>query len=409
MIRLNDNFQSLPKNYLFSEVTKKVQNFKQQNPDKELIRMDIGDVTLPLFPCVVEEINRAVEDLAFKATFKGYGPEQGYLFLRDSIAEYEYARHAIDISSDEIFISDGAKSDLGNLGNLFSVDCKVAVMNPSYPAYIDDNVMDGRAGSLKNGVYSNIIYIDCDPENNFMPNLPETVPDIIYLCFPNNPTGEGITKSELEKWVGYCLKNNSLIIYDAAYADYVRERHIVKSVYEIRDADKVAIEIRSFSKNAGFTGLRCGYTVVPKRLLGTYSNGVKESVHDLWNRRQTTKFNGASYISQKGATAIYTDDGRKAVRSATDYYLKNAGMLKEKLKDLGFECYGAINSPYVWVKSKVGKDSWEFFSLLLENCGITSTPGIGFGSKGSGYIRLTGFNSNENTLRAIEKLDLLNK
>lgn len=404
MIEVNDNFRQLPVSYLFSEVGKRIASFKEANPDKEVIRMDIGDITRPLFPCVIKAMYEAVDDLAKASSFHGYGPEQGYAFLRDAISKYDYQERGININPDDIFVSDGAKSDLGNLGDIYSTDCKVAVMNPSYPVYVDDSVIDGRAGHIEDGKWSNLVYLDCDADNNYLPSLPTERVDVIFLCFPNNPTGVSITRDELKKWVDYALANGSLIIYDSAYEAFVRGKDVVRSIYEIEGAENVAIEVRSFSKTAGFTGLRCGYTVVPKTLSGSYKDGTKVSLNSLWNRRQTTKFNGCSYVAQRGAEAVYSEEGRACVKSNTDYYLENAKIIKDAFKKIGFETYGGDNSPYVWVKSPDGKTSWELFSIFLNEYGFSTTPGSGFGNKGEGFVRLTGFNSRENTEKAMNRL-----
>lgn len=404
MIEVNDNFRLLPVSYLFSEVGKRVAGFRESHPDNEIIRMDIGDVTRPLFPCVVKAMHEAVDELSRAESFHGYGPEQGYSYLRDAIAEVDYKERGINISPDDIFVSDGAKSDLGNLGDIYSRECKVAVMNPAYPVYVDDSVIDGRAGVLEDRKWSNLIYLDCDPEENFLPALPKERPDVIFLCFPNNPTGVAITKEQLKTWVDYAVENGCLIIYDSAYEAFVRDENTVRSIYEIEGADKVAIEVRSFSKTAGFTGLRCGYTVVPKALKGVFANGEEVSLNALWNRRQTTKFNGASYVAQKAAAALYTPEGREAVKANSDYYLENAKLIAETFRKIGFSVYGGENSPYVWVKSGKGEDSWSLFGRFLHDYGFSTTPGSGFGSKGEGYVRLTGFNSRENTLKAMSRL-----
>lgn len=405
MIQANDNFRLLPKSYLFSEVAHRLADFKRANPNREVIRMDIGDVSMPLAPIVIEAMHEAVDELASSSTFHGYGPEQGYLFLREAIAANDYQNRGIEIFSEDIFVGDGAKSDLGNLGDIYSQECNVAIMDPSYPVYIDDSVIDGRAGRLENGKWNNVVYLDCDPQNRFMPRLPDSKADVIFLCFPNNPTGEGITKEELRQWVEYARENGSLIIFDSAYEAFVREPGIVKSIYEIEGADEVAIEVRSFSKTAGFTGLRCGYTVVPRKLKGCYRNGEKVSLNSLWNRRQTTKFNGASYVAQKGAAAIYTPEGMEHVKATTDYYLKNAGIIRNALRGIGYEAYGGVNSPYIWARPATQCSSWETFEYLLDRYGFSTTPGSGFGSQGEGFIRLTGFNSLENTQKAMSALE----
>lgn len=406
-MEVNDNFRNLPVSYLFSEVARKIKDFKEENPGKDIIRMDIGDVTIPLFPNVVAAMHEAVDELGSRSTFHGYGPEQGYAFLRDSISKYDYRDRGIDISPSDIFISDGAKSDIGNLGDIYSQICRVAVMNPAYPVYVDDSVIDGRAGVLHEGKWNSLINLECDPENNFMPALPEERADVIFLCFPNNPTGVAITGEELKKWIDYAHENKSLIIYDSAYEAFVRQSGVVRSIYEVDGADEVAIEVRSFSKTAGFTGLRCGYTVVPEKVKGRYADGSEVALNSLWNRRQTTKFNGASYVAQKGAAAIYTPEGMAEVRKATDYYIGNARIIKEAFIRSGYKAFGGDNSPYVWASAGEGKKSWDVFDKLLRECGFSTTPGSGFGTKGEGYIRLTGFNSRENTERAMSMMSLL--
>lgn len=403
-MEVNDNFRHLPVSYLFSEVGRRVAAFRESNPGKEVIRMDIGDVTRPLFPCVIKAMHEAVDELGSAEKFHGYGPEQGYSFLRDEITKHDYQERGLPIDATDIFISDGAKSDIGNLGDIYSVNCKVAVMNPAYPVYVDDSVIDGRAGKLEHGKWSRLTYLDCDPSNNFLPSLPKEKVDVIFLCFPNNPTGVAITHDQLKPWVEYALENRSLIIYDSAYEAFVRGEGIVRSVYEIEGADQVAIEVRSFSKTAGFTGLRCGYTVVPKNLIGRYADGSEVALNTLWNRRQTTKFNGASYVAQRGAAAIYTPQGLKDVKIATDYYLKNASLILKTFRESGFKAFGGDNSPYVWISAKDGSSSWELFNHFLEDYGISTTPGSGFGSKGEGCVRLTGFNSYENTFKAMSKI-----
>ncbi len=404
MIKANDNFSRLPVSYLFSEVGRRVAAFREANPDIEIIRMDIGDVTRALPRVISEAMHRGVDDLSNSSTFHGYGPEQGYLFLREKISRYDYQERGIYISPDEIFISDGAKSDLGNLGDIYSRDCRVAVMDPAYPVYVDDSVIDGRAGTLHEGIWSRLIYLSCDPAKGFLPALPAEHADVIFLCFPNNPTGVGISREELSVWVEYARREGSLIIYDSAYESFVSSPGIVRSIYEIEGADEVAIEVRSFSKTAGFTGVRCGYTVVPHNLKGYYSDGTPVSLNTLWNRRQSTKFNGASYISQRGAEAIYTDEGREAVKDATEVYRRNAALIRETLSKCGWETYGGTDSPYVWGNPGDGRSSWEVFDSLLKNHDISTTPGSGFGSAGEGYVRFTGFNTEQNTRKAMHKL-----
>lgn len=404
-MRINDNFEKLPESYLFSEVAKKLAAYKSGHPEADVIRMDIGDVTLPIANCVIEAMHQAVDDMAKSDTFHGYGPEQGYQSLREAIAVTDYRRRGIDIDADDIFISDGAKCDLGNLGDIYSTDSIVALADPGYPVYVDTTVMSGRAGELlPDGHWSKIVYLDCNAENGFKPAVPETHADVIILCSPSNPTGAVMTRDELEKWVAYALREKALIIFDSAYEAFVRNPELPRSIYEVKDADKVAIEVRSFSKTAGFTGLRCGYTVVPKALCGIDGEGREVSLCKLWNRRQSTKFNGASYIVQRGALALYSDEGREAVRKNIDYYLENARTIRECMEQAGFMVFGGDESPYVWVKGKNGESSWELFRIMLEKYNISCTPGVGFGSQGEGYIRLTGFNSRENTLRAMERI-----
>lgn len=404
MIKVNDSFQELPAVYLFTQISRRLAQYRENPESRELIRMDIGDVPGPLPSCVTQAMHRAVDDLSKGETFRGYGPEQGYLFLRKEISEKDYKEKGIDISTEEIFISDGAKCDLGNLGDIFSKDCKIGVMNPSYPAYIDDNVIDGRAGKFEGGEYTRITYLKCDKDNGYCPELPEGHLDLIYICSPNNPTGTMLPKKELKKWIDFAKEHGSIIIFDSAYESYVRDPEMPRSIYEIKGAKEVAIEVRSFSKTGGFTGIRCGYTVVPKELKGIYGDGKEIQLNSLWSRRQTTKFNGASYVSQKGAEALYSPDGKKAVKEMTDGYLNNAKLLREAFEEAGWEATGGDNSPYVWVKNPIGLSSVEVFEKILNECGVSTTPGSGFGTEGEGYVRLTGFNTKENTLRAIERL-----
>lgn len=405
MIRVNDNFQELPSVYLFTQISRILKQYRETEGAIPLIRMDIGDVPGPIADCVTRAMHKAVEELSNKPSFKGYGPEQGYAFLRDIICQKDYQERGISIDPSEIFISDGAKCDIGNFGELLSKDCKVAVMDPSYPAYIDDNVIDGRAGRFEDGIYTGITYLKCNEKNNFSPEIPAEKIDIIYLCSPNNPTGTVLNASELRDWVKYAKKYQSLIIYDSAYEAYIRGKDLPRSIFEIEGAKEVAIEIRSFSKTGGFTGIRCGYTVVPHELVGYYSDGNPITLNALWNRRQTTKFNGASYISQRAAEALYTEEGRKAISDMTNGYLKNACVLKELLKRNNWEVTGGENSPYVWAKNPYGFSSNEIFEVLLKECGISVTPGTGFGLAGEGYIRLSGFNSSDNTNEAVERLE----
>lgn len=406
MFKINDNFCKLPESYLFSEVARRINAFKESHPEADIIRMGIGDVTLPLCPAAIEAMHKAVDDEGDSATFHGYGPEQGYPFLREAIAKNDYRERGIDIDASEIFVSDGAKSDTGNFGDILSEDAVVAVTDPVYPVYVDTNIMAGRAGELDGTAWNRIVYLPVTAENGFEPALPAdgTVPDVIYLCYPNNPTGTTLTRAQLKKWVDFALAHGSLILFDSAYEAFIREEDVPHSIYEIEGARKCAVEFRSFSKTAGFTGVRCGYTVVPKDLKGVDSKGNEVALNPLWNRRQCTKFNGASYISQRGAAAIYTEEGRRQVREAVDYYLGNARVLREGLLEAGLEVFGGVNAPYVWIKAPGGMNSWEFFDLLLEKYNIAGTPGSGFGPAGEGYFRLTAFNTLDNTVRAVERI-----
>ena len=402
MAFVNENFLKLQKSYLFVEIAKRVEEFQKENPDIEIIKMGIGDVTLPLPQVCIDAMKKAVEELGDPATFRGYGPEQGYEFLREKIARYDFNNRGIDISKDEIFVSDGAKCDTGNFQELFSNDAKVAIPDPVYPVYLDTNVMAGRSGDLIDGRYSNIKYLDCTYENNFIPDLPDEKVDLIYLCFPNNPTGATITKEHLKKWIDYARENKAIILYDAAYEAFITDPNIPHSIYEVEGAKEVAVEFRSFSKTAGFTGVRCAYTVVPKECFGYTKDGEKISVHDLWLRRQSTKFNGVSYIVQRGAEAIYSEEGKNQVKELVDYYLENAKIIKSAMKEAGFICVGGDNSPYVWVKADMS--SWDLFDLILKKCGVVCTPGSGFGRCGEGYIRLSAFNFKENVEKAMERI-----
>ena len=404
MIKVNDNFLELPAVYLFTQISRILASYNKEKNLLPLIRMDIGDYPGPISDCVAEAMRKAVDDLTKTDTFKGYGPEQGYAFLRNLISEKDYQERGIEIDPSDIFISDGAKCDLGNFGDILSKDCRIAVMDPSYPAYIDDNVIDGREGRLENNKYSGITYLKCRAENDYYPELPSTPVDIIYICSPNNPTGTVLPTKELSKWVEYAKKHKSLIIFDSAYESYIRNKELPKSIYEIPGAKEVAVEIRSFSKTGGFTGIRCGYTVVPKEIIGYYSNGECVTLNTLWSRRQTTKFNGASYISQRGAEALYTRQGREAVKKATDQFIKNATMLRQIFEEAGWKVTGGTDSPYVWACNPYGLSSYELFETILKDCGVSTTPGAGFGEEGEGYIRLTGFNTQENTEKAIERL-----
>ncbi len=404
MIKINDNFCKLPASYLFSEVARRIDTFRSENPGVEIIRMGIGDVTRPICRTAVEAMRSAAEDQASPSTFHGYGPEQGYLFLREKIAEHDYRSRGIYIDTDEIFISDGAKSDTGNIVDILSPACRIAVTDPVYPVYVDTNVMSGRAGEFCDGRWSGIEYLPCTADNCFVPALPTGNPDVIYLCYPNNPTGTALTRDQLAKWVEYALVHKTLIMFDSAYEAYIMENDIPHSIYEIPGAEKVAIEFRSYSKTAGFTGLRCGYTVVPKALKGVDSAGNQVSLNALWNRRQCTKFNGASYIVQRAAESLYTTEGQKEVRETIAYYMRNATVLRDGLATAGLEVFGGINAPYIWIKTPREVTSWQFFDMLLEHCHVAGTPGSGFGPSGEGYFRLTAFGRYEDTLEAVSRL-----
>lgn len=403
-IRINENFLLLPESYLFSEVARRVKEFQEANPDVKIIRMGIGDVTRPLCKAAIEAMHRAVDDEADTATFHGYGPEQGYSFLRDRIADFDYQKHGINISTDEIFIGDGAKSDLGNFFDILAQDLAVAVTDPVYPVYVDTNVMGGRGGKRHGEHHDGIIYIPINKGNGYVPQLPKVRPDVIYLCSPNNPTGTAMTRDELRKWVDYARGNGCLILFDSAYEAYIHSKDVPHSIYEIEGAKEVAVEFRSFSKTAGFTGVRCGYTVVPFALKGKDSKGNGVSLNRLWNRRQCTKFNGASYISQRAAEAVYSPEGRKQIMETVEYYMENAYMMRRSLTDAGYEVVGGVDSPYIWLKTPDGMTSWEFFDYLLKTHGIVGTPGSGFGAEGEGYLRLTAFNTHEATEEAMRRL-----
>ena len=406
MFAINDNFSRLPASYLFSEVARRVKAYTDAHPGSDVIRMGIGDVTRPLCPAVIEALHRAVDDEGTAERFHGYGPEQGYRFLASEIALHDYRERGIPMDEDEIFISDGAKSDTGNIGDILSPSCRVAVTDPVYPVYVDTNVMAGRAGHLMDdGRWSNIEYLPCTAGNGFVPALPVTAPDVIYLCYPNNPTGTVLTRGQLEEWVDYCRRHGALLLFDAAYEAFVRTPGIPRSIYEIEGAREVAIEFRSFSKTAGFTGIRLGYTIVPKELKGRGADGEEIPLNPLWRRRQTTKFNGASYLTQRGAEALYTPEGARQSRETVDYYLGNAAVMLDGLRKAGYECAGGVDSPYVWIKTPDGMTSWEFFDYLLTRHNIVGTPGSGFGPAGEGYFRLTAFNTRENTIRAVARLE----
>jgi LL-diaminopimelate aminotransferase len=404
MVKVNENYLKLPGSYLFAEIGRRVARFKQENPEANIIRLGIGDVTRPLPEAVINSLHQAVDEMADIETFKGYGPEQGYEFLIQKVIDYDYKPLGIELGQDEVFISDGAKCDVGNIQEIFGIDNVVAVTDPVYPVYIDTNVMAGRTGDFsENGKFEKIVYLSCNAENNFVPELPKERVDMIYLCYPNNPTGMTLSKDELKKWVDYAKDNKAVILYDSAYEAYIQEKDVPHSIYEIEGAKEVAIEFRSFSKNAGFTGTRCAYTVVPKQVVAYTEKGEAIQLNKLWNRRQTTKFNGVSYIIQKGADAVYTEKGQKQVKSLIDYYMANAKIIREGLLSIGLQVFGGVNAPYIWLKTPNGMDSWSFFDKLLNEANIVGTPGVGFGPSGEGYFRLTAFGSKENTEEAIER------
>ena len=401
MAKVNDNYLKLPGSYLFSTIGKKVAAYTAENPDKKIIRLGIGDVTQPLTPTIIQALHSAVDEMADAETFRGYAPDLGYEFLRKAIADNDYVARGCDIAADEIFVSDGAKCDSGNIQEIFSTDNKIAVCDPVYPVYVDTNVMAGRTGEYDpaTGNWSDVIYMPCTAENGFAPELPKTVPDIIYLCFPNNPTGATVTKDRLQEWVDYANKNGSVIIYDAAYEAYISEENVPHTIYECEGARTCAIELRSFSKNAGFTGVRLGFTVIPKDLK---VDGV--SLHSLWARRHGTKYNGAPYIIQRAGEAVYSEQGKKETAGLVAYYMKNASYILNGLKDAGYTVSGGVNAPYIWLKAPNGMTSWEFFDCLLEQVNVVGTPGSGFGPSGEGYFRLTAFGSYENTVEAVDRI-----
>ena len=407
MSYINENFLELQDSYLFSTIAKKVAEYTENNSEKEVIKLGIGDVTKPIVPACIEAMHKAVDEIGTIEGFKGYGPEQGYEFLRKAIAINDYKLRKIEIEEDEIFVSDGAKCDCGNIVDIFAKENKVAITDPVYPVYLDTNVMSGRSGKYneETGKYENIIYLPVTAENNFKPELPKEKVDIIYLCFPNNPTGTVLTKQELKEWIDYAKENKAIILYDSAYEAFIEEENIPHSIYEIEGAKEVAIEFKSFSKTAGFTGVRCAYTVVPKQVKGYTKEGEEISLNKLWNRRTTTKFNGVSYIVQRAAEATYSEEGKKQIEENIKYYKENAKIIKQGLEKAGFKVYGAINSPYIWLKVPEGISSWEFFDKLLKEVNIVGTPGSGFGPSGEGYFRLTAFATRENTIKAMQRIE----
>lgn len=404
MFQINDNYQKLPGSYLFSTIGKKVVAFAEAHPDKSIIRLGIGDVTQPLAPAIIEAMHGAVDEMADAKTFRGYAPDLGYEFLRKAISDNDYKARGCSIEADEIFVSDGAKSDSGNIQEIFSTKNRIAVCDPVYPVYVDSNAMAGRCGTYNPAAekWSNVIYMPCTRENNFVPEFPKETPDMIYLCLPNNPTGTTITKAQLQEWVDYANKVGAVIIYDGAYEAYISEDDVAHSIYECEGANTCAIELKSFSKNAGFTGVRLGYTVVPKEL-----KCGDVSLHDMWARRHGTKFNGAPYIVQRAGEAVYSDAGKIQLKEQIAYYMKNAAVIKAGLKEAGYEVYGGVNAPYIWLKTPDRMTSWEFFDYLLEKANVVGTPGSGFGPSGEGYFRLTAFGSYENTVAALERIKSL--
>ncbi len=405
MAKINENYLKLKAGYLFPEIGRRVREFALANPGKEIIRMGIGDVTQPLTPTVIKAFHEGVDEMASLATFKGYGPEQGYDFLREAIAKHEYQARGAHISADEIFVSDGSKCDTGNIQEIFGSDNKIAICDPVYPVYADTTVMSGKTGFCQsNGYFDGIIYMPCNERNGFLPELPAERPDLIFLCFPNNPTGTVASKEVLKKWVNYAIQNQCIILYDAAYEAYITDPAIPHSIYEIEGARKVAIEFRSFSKTAGFTGTRCAFTVIPDELMAYDTAGQPHPVKPLWMRRHTTKFNGVSYPVQKAAAAIYTEKGAKEVKAVIAYYLENARIMLDSLKAQGYTVFGGVNAPYVWVKTKNGLNSWEFFDLLLNEANVVGTPGSGFGPSGEGYFRFSAFAERANVIKAMERL-----
>lgn len=402
MIRINEHYLKLQSSYLFSNIAKRIAAFQAQNPEMEIIRLGIGDVTRALPAACIEAFHRAVDEMARDSSFRGYGPEQGYEFLRQKIARHDFQDRGADIDADEIFVSDGAKCDTGNFQEIFATDIRVAVPDPVYPVYVDTNVMAGRTGNYLQGRYEGMIYLECTAANDYVPDLPAQTVDLIYLCFPNNPTGATISRQKLQQWVDYARRNKAIILFDAAYESFIRDDALPRSIYEVDGARDIAIEFRSLSKTAGFTGTRCAYTVVPKTCMAYTSTGETRPLHELWNRRHTTKFNSVSYPVQRAAEAVYTTQGQAQTRELVNYYLNNADYIRRSIGKLGFDCVGGKNSPYIWVNGR--RDSWEFFDLLLNKAGVVCTPGAGFGKCGEGYIRISAFNSFENVQKAMQRI-----
>ncbi len=405
MALINENYLKLQGSYLFAEIAKRVANFKIENPTANIIRLGIGDVTKPLAPAVIEGLHKAVVEMASAETFRGYGPEQGYQFLIQKVIEFDYKPLGVSLEEDEVFISDGSKSDVGNFQEIFQMDNVVAITDPVYPVYLDTNVMAGRTGDFQpDGHFGKVVYMACNAENQFKPELPKEKVDLIYLCVPNNPTGTALTRTDLKKWVDYAKDHQSIILYDAAYEAYIQEDDVPHSIYEIEGAKEVAVEFRSFSKKAGFTGTRCAFTVVPKSVMAFTKDGKEYPLNPLWNRRQTTKFNGVPYIIQRGAEAVYSPEGQQQIRDIITYYMTNAKIITEGLKSIGLQVFGGVNAPYIWLKTPNGMDSWSFFDKLLSEAHIVGTPGTGFGPSGEGYFRLTAFGNRENTEDAVARI-----
>lgn len=407
MATVNENYFNLQGSFLFANIARKVEEFQKAHPDADIIRLGIGDVTLPLVPAVIDALHKAVDEMGNAETFRGYGPEQGYEFLRKAVVEKDYAPLGITIALDEVFISDGAKSDVGNIQELFAKDNIVAITDPVYPVYLDSNVMGGRTGKAIDGIFEKVVYLPTTAENNFSPDFPKERVDIVYLCCPNNPTGTVLSRARLKEWVAWCKQNDAILMFDSAYEAFISSEDTVHSIYEIEGAREVAIEFRSFSKTAGFTGTRCAYTIVPKEVTARTKDGERKQLNPMWNRRQCTKFNGVPYIIQRAAEAVYTEDGYKQTRENIAYYKENARIIREGLESIGLTVFGGVDAPYIWLKAPAGMTSWDLFDLLLEKVHIVSTPGSGFGPSGEGYLRLTAFGSRENTLRAIERIKTL--
>lgn len=407
MAHVNENYLNLQGSYLFATIAHKVADYKKNHPDADIISLGIGDVTLPLAPAIIEAMHKAVDEMGQKETFRGYGPEQGYDFLRQAIIKGDYEPLGITIADDEVFVSDGAKSDVGNIQELFSEDNIIAITDPVYPVYLDSNVMGGRTGKAVDGIFETVVYLPCSAENNFSPAFPKEHVDIVYLCCPNNPTGTVLSRKRLSEWIQYCKDNDAILMFDSAYESFISSQDTVHSIYELPDARQVAIEFRSFSKTAGFTGVRCAYTVVPKEVSAKTKDGKRQPLNPLWNRRQCTKFNGVPYITQRAAEAVYTPEGRKQTRENIAYYKENARIIREGLESIGLTVYGGVDAPYIWLQTPKGKTSWDMFDILLEQANIVSTPGSGFGPCGEGYLRLTSFGSRENTIRAVERIKKL--